>query len=63
MPVCRADIAYKAVPPVPGENVVEFTFGSAWFSVLSLTIALNAAWLLGVAATFCAIARNPAPIV
>jgi hypothetical protein len=33
----------------PGENVVHFRFGSAWFGVLTMLFAIDAAcWIVGV---------------
>ncbi len=50
VPVYRANMAYKAVPLEPGENLVEFRFGSRLFSVLAALAALNAAVWLGAVA-------------
>ena len=48
--VYAANLAYKAIPIQGGENLIEFRFGSRWFSALSALAALNAAfWLAAVA--------------
>ena len=50
VPVARADLAYKAVPLVPGDNIVEFEFGSTGLAWLVRAFALNAAcWLAALA--------------
>jgi hypothetical protein len=49
VPVYRAQMAYTAVPLDPGENLVEFDYGSVRFSMLTIIFAVNAAcWLVGV---------------
>ena len=49
-PVYAGNLAYKAIPIQGGENLIEFRFGSRWFSALSALAALNAAfWLAAVA--------------
>jgi hypothetical protein len=50
VPVHRANVAYKAVRLEPGENVVQFRFGSRRFAWLAMLFAANAAfWLCAVA--------------
>ena len=49
-PVYAGNLAYKAIPIQGGENLIEFRFGSRWFSALSALAALNASfWLAAVA--------------
>jgi hypothetical protein len=49
-PVYAGNLAYKAIPIQGGKNLIEFRFGSRWFSALSAVAALNAAlWLAAVA--------------
>jgi hypothetical protein len=47
VPVYRANMAYKAIPIEPGDNLIEFQFGSRLFSALSWLVTLNAAFWLG----------------
>jgi hypothetical protein len=47
VPVYRADVAYKAVPIEPGDNVIHFHFGSTLFSMMSAIVSANAAFWLG----------------
>jgi hypothetical protein len=50
--VFRANVAYKAVVLAPGENQVEFRFGSRLFAQLTFLIALNSLfWLCWTART------------
>ncbi len=45
-----ADLAYKAVPIVAGENWVEFHFAIPWFSLVAGLFAVNAAaWVIALA--------------
>jgi hypothetical protein len=58
VPVYRAEMAYKAVSLDQGENLVQFDYGSAWFSMLTMVFAANAAgWLIGVAWLMVRVAR------
>jgi hypothetical protein len=60
--VHRANVAYKAVPIEPGENVVHFHFGSDLLSALAALGAINAAlWLIGVSAMMARVLRSPDP--
>ena len=46
VPVYQGEMAYKAVPLSPGDNVVQFRFHTPFFSILSACVAADAAlWL------------------
>jgi len=50
VPVLRANLAYKAVPIVAGENDIEFRFDAPAFDALALLLSANAAcWLAAIA--------------
>ena len=49
VPVYRANMAYKAIPIEPGENLIELRFGSRLFALLTAIVSANAVlWLAGV---------------
>ena len=61
VPVYRAEMAYKAVPLDPGENVVRFRFGSPLFSALSAFVSADAGfWLCATAWMILRLLRAPA---
>ena len=60
VPVYRANMAYKAVPIEPGDNVIHFHFGSALFSILSAIVSANSAfWLCATAWMIWGLLRAP----
>ena len=47
VPVYRANMAYKAIPIEPGENLIELRFGSPLFALLIAIVSANAMfWLV-----------------
>ena len=59
VPILRGQLAYKAVPLEPGENIVRFHFDLPLFSVLTAVVAATAAgWLALVAWLMLGIVRT-----